>query len=108
VIVLYIDNHVFFVEMFSGKKKEQVVESSDDEEDEEEDSDSDYIETFGQLDIEENSISEEDSSYAPDKEDTATASFVKPKVANKVANLKRKGKIHLLSSLLTSFLPCLS
>lgn len=73
-----------------GKKKEQVVESSDDEEDEEEDSDSDYIETFGQLDIEENSISEEDSSYAPDKEDTATASFVKPKVANKVANLKRK------------------
>lgn len=81
---LLIDKPVLFAEMFPGKKKEQVVESFD----EDSDSDSDYIETFGQLDIEENSNSEEDSSYAPDDEGTSTC--VKPKVAN----LKRKGKTH--------------
>lgn len=82
--MLFIDKPVSFAEMFPGKKKEEAVEESSDEDG---DSDSDYIETFGQMDFEDNTNSD-DSSYAPDNEDTATC--VKPKVTN----LKRQGKIH--------------
>ncbi|CAH2076857.1 unnamed protein product [Thlaspi arvense] len=55
-----------------GKKKEKAVESSA------EDSDSDYVESFDRLDLEESSDSE--SWYASDSKDTATG--VKPKAQN--------------------------
>ncbi|XP_023635064.1 B3 domain-containing protein At4g34400 isoform X2 [Capsella rubella] len=70
--------------MNKGKKKKEAVEESFDE-DGDGDSDSDYVEAFGQLDVEEKSDSE-DSSYAPENEDTAATTCVKPKVPN----LKRK------------------
>ncbi|XP_010460626.1 PREDICTED: B3 domain-containing protein At4g34400-like [Camelina sativa] len=72
-----------------GKKKDQEVvpvEEESSEEDGDGDSDSDYIEAFGQLAVEDESNSE-DSSYAPEEEDTAASTTC---VKAKVANLKRK------------------
>ncbi|XP_019097846.1 PREDICTED: B3 domain-containing protein At4g34400-like [Camelina sativa] len=74
-----------------GKKKDQeavpvVEESSEEDGDGDGDSDSDYIEAFGQLDVEDESNSE-DSSYAPEEEDTAASTTC---VKAKVPNLKSK------------------
>ncbi|KFK30080.1 hypothetical protein AALP_AA7G214000 [Arabis alpina] len=63
----------------SKNKGKEIVKSSD------EDSDSDYIEAFGSLDLEENSYSE--NSYSSDSEYEA-ATYAKPKAKN----LKKKGK----------------